>query len=96
LQNQAVLKHEKQHTRGYVTKVTLGETHKAIVEETNTGSNLAGTGIKEVTQIVPVANSICHARIFRYSSHRDGTTYKERLYWKDNYFIDVADRNESK
>jgi hypothetical protein len=84
-------------TRGasYVTKVTLGETHKAIVE-TMIGSNLAGRGIKDAIEIVPVAHSIWHATILRYSNHRDGTIYKERLYWKDNYFIDVADRNESK
>lgn len=34
--------------------------------------------------------------ICQLSSHRDGTIYNNQLYWKNNYDIDVTNREESK
>lgn len=107
MQDHTILKGNKWHTRGYMTnEVALGETQRTVVEGDRhiikrrankevTESNPTSRGIKEVTDI-PITSPVRDAVILPKSSHRDGTIYKERLYWKQNYFVDITDRNESK
>lgn len=40
-------------------------------------------------------DSVWSPRILGYSSHRDGTIYKNSHFWKEYYCVDVNDRNET-
>jgi len=75
-----------------------------------TQRNMVGTGTEDATESPPIGatikdvikgsktaiDGICPATIHPNSSHRDGTIYKKRLYWKSDYNIDITDRDESK
>ena len=74
-----------------------------------TQRNMVGTGTEDATESPPIGATIkdvikgsktaidgISATIHPHSSHRDGTIYKKRLYWKSDYNIDITDRDESK
>jgi hypothetical protein len=86
----------------------MEESQIAIKDATQ--RNMVGTGTEDGTESPPIratikdvikANNtaidgIWPATIDVNSSHRDGTIYKKRLYWKSEYNIDITDRDESK
>jgi len=75
-----------------------------------TQRNMVGTGTEDGTESPPIRatikdvikrnntyiDGIWPATVYGNSSHRDGTIYKKRFYWKNEYSIDVTDRDESK
>lgn len=82
-----------------------------IARRDATQRNMVDTGTKDATESPPITatikdvikgknntaiDGIWPATIDVNSSHRDGTIYKKRLYWKSEYNIDITDRDESK
>jgi hypothetical protein len=86
----------------------MEESQIAIKDATQ--RNMVSTGTEDATESPPIGatikdvikgnktaiDGIWPAPIYPNSSHRDGTIYKKRLYWKSEYNIDFTDRDESK
>ncbi len=67
--------------------------HKDVIESNQKTTDVNVTDSNHTIDVDKVAwcEHIC-----QHSSHRDGTIYKYKLYWKNNYQIDVTNREESK
>uniref|UniRef100_A0A0E0K886 DUF6598 domain-containing protein n=1 Tax=Oryza punctata TaxID=4537 RepID=A0A0E0K886_ORYPU len=84
----------KEMWRGTIEHKQSNLIQRPIKDSTESNQKTTDVEVTDSNHTVDVDEVAWCEHICQHSSHRDGTIYKYKLYWKNNYHIDVTNRED--